>query len=82
MEDSILQAMYHLRTAHVPYLRTCHYLMFCFCHVCRFCSSAIEDKVENVLDVAVGDSLGCCALIVELMVPIQSRSSDGYAACS
>jgi len=34
-------------------------------------SSAIEDDADDVLDVSVGDSLVCCALIVELIVPIQ-----------
>jgi hypothetical protein len=85
LRNRVLEAMYRLRTAATVRTRTCfceHVIMSCSLVPPLFaCQSAIEDKTKNVLDVGVGESLVCFAPIVELIVPILSRSSDGYAAC-
>lgn len=68
--------MYHARTAVADSVRICffeHVIIFSFSvrSVLVFaCRSAIEDKTESVLDVAVIDSAVCFAPIVELIVPI------------
>jgi hypothetical protein len=49
--------------------------------LCLPAGRLLKTPQKNVLDVVVGESLVCFAPIVELILPILSRSGDGYAAC-
>jgi hypothetical protein len=77
--------MYHLRTAATLYVLVFSNMSYKLGLYARAFSCLPGHRLsrtrQNVLDVAVGDSLVCFAPIVELIVPILSRSSDGYAAC-